>query len=77
MPRKINDFELDQYAEKIGRENYRDEYHMLYQRTMQAGNRRFSGKHYENSPEKLKQLKEKYKNGISLKTINEMLELNL
>ena len=41
------------------------------------GNRRFSGKHYENSPEKIKQLKEKYKNGISLKTINEMLELNL
>ena len=37
MPRKINDSELDQYAEKIGRENYRDEYHMLYQRTMQAG----------------------------------------
>ena len=77
MPRKINDSELDQYAEKIGRENYRNEYNMLYQRTMQAGNRRFSGKKYENSPEKLKQLKEKYKNGISLKTINEMLELNL
>lgn len=77
MPRKINDSELDQYAEKIGRENYRDEYRMLYRRTMQRGNRRFSGKHYENSPEKIKQPKEKYKNGISLKTINEMLELNL
>ena len=73
MPRKINDSELDQYAEKIGRENYRNEYHMLYQRTMQAKKKRFSGKKYENSPEKLKQLKEKYKNGISLKIINEML----
>jgi hypothetical protein len=73
MPRKINDAELNEYREKIGIENYKREYHLLYQRTMEAGNKRFSGKHYKNDKSKISELKEKYKNGISLKDINQML----
>lgn len=35
MARKIGDSELDEYAERIGRDNFRKEYPMIYQRTMQ------------------------------------------
>lgn len=35
---------------------------------------RFSGKVYENSPEKLQSIKEKYKNGITIEHIKAMLE---
>ena len=70
---KIKDAELRQYADEIGHQNYRNQYQLLYQRTMQAADKRYSGLHYKNSPEKLKQLKEKYKNGVSKEIINIML----
>ena len=35
---------------------------------------RFSGLDYENSPEKLKSIKEKYKNGVTKDIIAEMME---
>lgn len=35
---------------------------------------RFSGKEYENSPEKLQAIKEKYKNGVTIEHIKAMLE---
>lgn len=34
---------------------------------------RYSGKKYENSPEKLQAIKEKYKNGVTIGHINQML----
>jgi hypothetical protein len=41
---------------------------------MAKNNKRFSGKHYKNSPEKLAAIKEKYKNGVSKSIIEEMLK---
>lgn len=35
---------------------------------------RYSGKVYENSPEKLQAIKEKYKNGVTVEHIKAMLE---
>ena len=71
--RRIKDEELREYQEKIGRDKYRKQYHLLYQRTKEAGNKRYSGEHYENTPEKLNRIKEKYKNGVSQEMINQML----
>lgn len=34
---------------------------------------RFSGKEYENSPEKLQAIKRKYRNGVTIGHINQML----
>lgn len=34
--------------------------------------RRYSGERYINPPEKIQQIKEKYKNGVSIDVINEM-----
>jgi hypothetical protein len=35
--------------------------------------RRYSGERYINPPEKIQQIKEKYKNGVTMDVINEML----
>ena len=35
--------------------------------------RRYSGERYINPPEKIQQIKEKYKHGVSIDVINEML----
>ena len=51
-------------------------YHQVYcwtQNRMKL-NIRASGKKYENLPEKIQALKEKYKNGISVETIKQMME---
>lgn len=48
-----------------------------YCRTNRQGKRRNSGKHYENSAEKIAAIKEKYKKGVSLDDINRMLEVAL
>lgn len=66
------DRELTEYRELIGKEGYRKQYTFLYNEAMTKKSR-FSKKDYENTPEKLKQIKEKYKNGVSKETINEML----
>ena len=64
--------ELKAYRELIGAEAYRKLYNYLYLEA-KTKKSRFSGEKYENSPEKLKQIKEKYKNGVSKETINQML----
>ena len=38
--------------------------------------RRYSGEKYINPPEKIQQIKEKYKNGVSIDVINEMLGIS-
>lgn len=72
MPKVIKDQELAEYQKSIGAKKYREEYIKLYQRGRKCLTR-FSGEKYENSPEKLKQIKEKYKNGVSKNIINNML----
>ena len=71
MRLKQND-ELLLYREQIGDAAYRRQYETLYRFATQSKHRH-SGEEYENSEEKLKQIKEKYKNGVSASVINEML----
>ena len=44
----------------------------LLPRKKRKNNERFSGLEYKNSPEKIKEIKEKYKNGVTEEIINEM-----
>lgn len=71
MRLKEND-ELTLYRKQIGDKAYRRQYETLY-RFAEQSKHRHSGEEYENSQEKLKQIKEKYRNGVSTSVINEML----
>lgn len=66
------DDELLLYRRQIGDTKYRKQYLALY-RFAQQSKHRHSGEEYENSEERLKQIKEKYKNGVSASVVNEML----
>lgn len=72
MGGQIRDKELAEYRKRISPEKYKKQYTFLYKEAMTKKSR-FSKKDYENTPEKLKQIKEKYKNGVSKEIINEML----
>jgi hypothetical protein len=67
------DFDLIELKERLGPEEYSILYRNIYQKTKCHGEKRFSGKRYKNSKEKLSRLKEKYKNGVPDEAINEML----
>ena len=54
----------DQYIYRIRRG--------LLPRKKRKNNERFSGLEYKNSPEKIKAIKEKYKNGVTEEIIKEM-----
>lgn len=73
MPKIIKDDELRAYQRRIGEEEYRKQYHRLYSEAIQC-NGRYSGKEYTNSSDKLKALREKYKNGVTDKTVKDMLD---
>ena len=66
----VSDYELRRYQKQIGAEEYRKQYQSLYLQAKYTKEKRYSGRVYENSPEKLQAIKEKYKNGIT----NEILE---
>ena len=72
MGGQVRDKELGEYRKRIGPKKYKKQYDFLYHEAMDKKSR-FSKKDYENSPEKLKQIKEKYKNGISKEIINEWI----
>lgn len=69
---RIKDKELREYQEKIGREAYDKMYRKLYTQAVQSPDKRFSGKKYVNSKERLKAIKEKYKNGVTMDILEEM-----
>lgn len=69
----IDDEELRGYRELIGNKEFRRQYQRLYQEAVQSP-KRYSGKEYKNSPEKLKAIREKYKKGVTDKTVKEMLD---
>lgn len=75
MP-KIKDKELRAYQKRLGVKQYRDLY--LHEANkairLSKNNKRYSGKDYVNSEEKLNAIKEKYKNGVSKSIIEEMLK---
>lgn len=64
MKKTDPDFEI--LVQEMGKKNFRRLYNTLYtgSRYHAKTNKRASGKTYENSPEKLQAIKEKYKNGI-------------
>lgn len=70
----LDDKELRELRDRLGEKEFRRAYQRLYQDVRNAPNKRYSGKHYENSPEKLKAIREKYRNGVTKEQINKMLE---
>ena len=68
----MQDKELIAYRHTIGIEEYTKQYRTLYQQG-KSKEKRYSGKVYQNSKTKLDSLREKYKNGVSQSTINQML----
>ena len=73
MPKTIKDDELRTYQQMIGAKEYERQYHVLYSKA-RLSNKRYSEKEYKNTHDKLKALKEKYKNGVTDKTVREMVD---
>ena len=69
------DPELIDLRVKLGADEYKRLYLNIYQGTRTHGEKRFSGKHYKNTPERISALREKYKNGVPDGTIEKMLGL--
>ena len=74
--KKIEDNELREYQHEIGQKEYK-KFQMNYcnkSARIRNYNLRASGKHYENSEEKLEQIKEKYKNGVTMDILNKFIQ---
>ena len=72
---KIEDYELREYQCEIGQKEYR-KLQMNYcnkSAKIRNYNLRASRKHYENSEERLKEIKEKYKNGVTMDILKEFV----
>lgn len=69
----MDDKELKEYRKKIGAEEYGKEYHRLYSEARQH-KERYSKLEYKNSKERIKQIKEKYKNGITPEILAEFIK---
>ena len=74
MPRET-DPELIDFRVRLGADEYKRLYLNLYQGTREHGEKRYSGKHYKNTPERISALREKYKNGVPQGTVEIMLGL--
>ena len=73
--KKIEDEELRKYQCEIGQKEYR-KFQMNYcnkSARIRNYNLRASGKHYDNSEKKLEQIKEKYKNGVTMDILEEFV----
>ena len=73
--KKIEDEELREYQHEIGSKEYK-KFQMNYcnkSARIRNYNLRASGKHYENSEEKLERIKEKYKNGVTMDILEEFV----
>lgn len=64
---KICDEELREWQLEIGQKEYKRIQSYVCQRSarIRDNDLRASGKHYENTPEKLEAIKEKYRNGVT------------
>ena len=67
------DKELKEYCDRIGRKEYRKEYCRLYSEAKQH-KERYSKLEYKNSKEKINQIKEKYKNGVTPEILAEFIK---
>lgn len=73
--KKIEDDELREYQLKIGQKEYK-KFQTNYcnkSARIRNYNLRVSGKHYENSEEKIEQIKEKYKNRVTMDILEEFV----
>ena len=73
--RKIKDEELREYQRQIGSKEYR-KVQMNYcnkSARLRDYNLRASRKNYENNEERLKEIKEKYKNGVTKEILSEWI----
>ena len=73
--KKIEDAELREYQHEIGQKEYK-KFQMNYcnkSARIRDYNLRASRQHYENSEEKLEQIKEKYKNGVTMDILKEFI----
>lgn len=70
---KILDPELREYQSEIGKEKYRKIQinQCIKSKRIRDNNLRASRKRYENSEEKLMEIKEKYKNGVTMDILKE------
>ena len=72
---KILDPELREYQSEIGKEKYRriQINYCIKSKRIRDNNLRSSRKHYENSEERLMEIKEKYKNGVTMDILKEFV----
>lgn len=72
---KILDPELREYQSEIGKEKYRKIQinYCIKSKRIRDNNLRSSRKHYENSEERLMEIKEKYKNGVTMDILKEFV----
>lgn len=70
---KILDNELREYRSKIGNEKFKKIQinYCIKSKRIRDNNLRSSRKHYENSEERLMEIKEKYKNGVTMDILKE------
>ena len=73
--KKIKDEELREYQRQIGSKEYKKIQMNFCNKSarIRKYNLRASRKHYDNSEEKLEQIKEKYKNGVTMDILKEFL----
>ena len=73
--KKIEDEELREYQRQIGQKEYRKIQMNFCNKSARIRNYnlRASGRHYENS-EKLEQIKEKYKNGVTMDILKKFIQ---
>ena len=70
---KILDHELSEYRSEIGKEKFRKIQinYCIKSKRIRDNNLRASRKRYENSEERLMEIKEKYKNGVTMDILKE------
>lgn len=70
---KILDPELREYQSEIGKEKYRKIQinYCIKSKRIRDNNLRSTRKRYENSEERLMEIKEKYKNGVTMDILKE------
>jgi hypothetical protein len=71
--RSIADLEIAAYALEIGPEAYRKEYHRLYVQTKAKSS--YTGRTAPKSKAELEAIKNKYRNGVTMDQIKEMVGL--
>lgn len=64
---------FEKMREEMGAAEFKKLYNNLYNTTRESRSR-YSGDRYENSPEKLQAIKEKYKNGVTKELLDEFIK---